>query len=364
MAKALVYSDLHVHSHKGRTDRLHDCLEVLRWTFEEAEKNECKHILFLGDLFHERSKIDVLNYLRTFEVFMEYMLNKPLYDIYLLIGNHDMYHYERWDVNAVKPLSAIPGVNIVDAPQTLWLSGTPVDFLPHTENPVRELEALKKNRVKGEKNAIPLRLLLGHMAVHGAELNILYGTKADVIVEYDNRMVVVEPSIFDPWDMTLLGHYHGAQKLSEKAEYIGSPLQLSFGEAFQTKHIMVLDLETLEKKYIDNDFSPIHLIVTPQDIEHQNYDLKNNFVRVVANGPSTTQILKLRKEIGEQGCASLDFTVKERQKEEDQTVIEDAKAILLKEDEMLETYISEVNKDLDPKLLFLKGQEVCNETVF
>lgn len=364
MSKAIIFSDLHLHSHKGRTDRLHDCLEVLHWVFREAEKNECEHILFLGDLFHERSKIDVLNYLRTFEVFMEYMLDSPTYDCHFLIGNHDMYHRERWDVNSVKPLSAIPGVTIVDHPTTLWLGGVPVDFMPHTENPVKELEELKKNRTGGDKKAIPLRLLLGHMAVHGAELNTLYGIKSDVIVEYDNDMVSVDPSIFDEWDMTLLGHYHGAQELSDKAEYLGSPLQLSFGEAFQTKHIMVLDLDTLEKEYIENDFSPVHLIITPEDIEHENYDLENNFVRMVTKDISSTEIIDLKKEITKQGCASLDFSQKEKKKEDEEIVIENAKSILINEEEMLKTHIDDTNTDgLDDGLLLKFGKEICSETV-
>src|SRR5690606_11013821 len=121
-------------------------------------------------------------------------------------------------------------------------------------------------------------------------LNTLYGTKSDVIVEYDNDMMPVDSSIFDGWDMTLLGHYHGAQELNDGVEYVGSPLQLSFGEAFQTKHIIVLDLETLEKEYIENTFSPVHLIVTPEDIEHENYELKDNFVRLVTQDVSNIEI--------------------------------------------------------------------------
>ena len=129
MSKALVFSDLHLHDHKDRVERLPACLEVLEWVFETAAEQDCKYIFFLGDLFHERSKIDVLNYLKTFEVFMKHMLHDGSdREMFLLVGNHDMYHKERWDINSVKPLSAIPRVSIIDTPTSLVLGGRKIDY--------------------------------------------------------------------------------------------------------------------------------------------------------------------------------------------------------------------------------------------
>ena len=48
-------------------------------------------------------------------------------------------------------------------------------------------------------------------------------------------------------------------------EYIGSPLQLSFGEAFQEKHLIIFDQDKKECEYILNDFSPKHLIIKSED---------------------------------------------------------------------------------------------------
>lgn len=334
MPKALLFTDLHIHSHKDSVDRLQDCLKILNWVFEQATENKVDHVLFLGDLFHDRSKIDVLVYLRTFEAFMQNMIsNKPAFDMWLLIGNHDMYHKEKWDVNSVKPLTAIPNVHIVAEPSTINIGGLDIDFCPHTENPIRELEKLKKGRSKES-----LRLLLGHMAVHGAKLNKLYGTKSDVLVEYDNDMVAVGVECFTGWEQVFLGHYHGAQELNEHVEYIGSPLQLTFGEAFEDKHIVILDLETLEKKYINNTFSPKHYILPPSEI--QSYDLKDNFVRIVMDGMSAKELVDLRKEIVDKHhVASLDFKQKERKVEEEQAMIEDAKSIMDNEEEMVESYM-------------------------
>src|SRR6185369_12267385 len=164
-------------------------------------------------------------------------------------------------------------------------------------------------------------ILLGHMAVHGAALNTYFGTRSDVIVEYDNDMLPVDVTVFDDWKMTLLGPYHGAQNLNDKVEYVGSPLQLSFGEAFQQKHILILDLETLEKEYVINDFSPKHLIVSQQDVEHENYDLNGNFVRIVVADMGNKDLIDLKRKITKENkVLSLDLKQKDRKLgEEDAT---------------------------------------------
>lgn len=334
MAKALIFSDIHVHDHKERVDRLHDCIKVLDWVFLQAAEHDCEYIFFLGDLFHERAKIDVLNYLRTFEVFMKHMLEgNHNRQVYLLVGNHDMYHKERWDVNSIKPLTAIPGVDIVQAPLTLHVAGRKISWLPHTENPIKELEALKTDNAD---------LLLAHIAVHGACTNTFYGIKADVIVEYDNDMIPINADMFQDWPMVILGHYHGAQRLRDNVEYIGSPLQLSYGEAFQQKHVMILDLDTMKRTYVVNDFSPQHLIVTPQDIEAENYNLNGNFVRIAIDDMGRKDLLDLQRKIAaESKPLSIDLKKDDQKKDEDATVIQGVREVLNSIQEQLEVWVRE-----------------------
>lgn len=359
MAKALVFSDLHLHSHKGRVDRLQDCLNALEWVFKTAISEKCDHIFFLGDLFHERFKIDAKNYLLTFEMFMKYMMDQSSnHDMYLLVGNHDMYHRtDRWDINSVKPLSAIPRVTIIQGPSSLEIGGRKIDWLPHTENPIKALDEFKENGV-GD-------ILFAHISVHGAKLNTLYGVRSDVFTEYDNEMVPVDVSLFNDWQMTMLGLYHGEQKLSDKVEYVGSPLHLSYGEAFQQKHIIVLDLETLEKKYIVNDFSPKHYIISERDALNDAYDLKSSFARITIDNIGKKELLDLQAKILATSPLSLDFKQADKKPEEhDATVIEDAKSILTDTKQMLEKYMKDrgVPEGLDEKKLLTAGEK-CLEKI-
>jgi len=351
MSKALLFSDLHLHSHKKSADRLQDCLNVLHWVFETAKSKKVNHLFFLGDLFHERQKIDVLNYLRNFEVFVKHMSNAP-FDMWLLIGNHDMYHKERWDINSIKPLTAIPRVHIIEEPKVVEIDGVLIDFLPHTEDPLKEIKKLKENRDK-------FQLLFGHIAVQGAQLNPIYGTNSDVIVEHDGEMKLVDPKAFAAWKQVFLGHYHCAQEIGN-VEYIGSPLELSFGEAFQDKHLILFDLHSFDKQYIDNDFSPKHYILPPSQIK--NYDLENNFIRIVVDDIGATDLIEIRKDLlRKHNVASLDIKQKEKKTDNDEELIDDAKAILYNEDEMLEKYVEEtgVPDGLEKNTLLEWGKKIC-----
>ena len=351
--KALIYADLHSHTHKGLQERLQHCVDVQDWVFRVAEEKQVDYIWFLGDLFHETEKIDVLNYLRTYECFMKHMIDDAHdRDVFLLVGNHDMYLRVRWDINSVKPFSAIPRVQIVDKPISMKMGGRQIDWMPHTENPIKEIDSLKSLNGQGD-------ILLGHMAIHGALLNTYHGTKSDTLVEYDNGMVPVDVKIFDGYKKVFLGHYHGAQHLNDHVEYVGSPLQLTFGEAFQQKHVIILNLETLEKEYVVNDFSPQHLIISPDDVRHDNYDLTGKFVRLVQSSLGRQEISDLKMDIlKKHQVLSLDVKEKEKNTAEDQTIIADARSILTDPNRMVDTWVKMkgVPDGLDEKRLIEKGQ--------
>ncbi len=333
MTKILVFSDIHIHPHKKSSERLEDCLKVLDWVFATAIANKVENIVFAGDLFHDRQKIDVLTYQKTFEIFNKYLKGNSL-KIFLLLGNHDLWHYQRWDVSSVFPLAAVDNVQVIDRPSTIKILDKDVSFLPYTHNPMEDLKKISNK----SKN----RILFGHVAIDGATLNTMHATQSEVGIEHDGEMVKVNAEIFQGWDQVFLGHYHAEQKLDYNVEYIGSPLQLSFGEAFQHKHIIIFDLETNDKQYIRNTFSPTHLIIKETDVD--KYDLNNNFIRVVSEDTASPDVVKLRhKLVNDNKLGSLEIKQAKREVK-DQLDIKDAKLIFLKEEEMIEKFIEEMEK--------------------
>ncbi|NDB86214.1 MAG: hypothetical protein EB127_26485, partial [Alphaproteobacteria bacterium] len=167
----------------------------------------------------------------------------------MLLGNHDIWFNDSTSVSSVLPLSSIPGLRVVKDPERIKIEGNNWDFLPFTHNPIESLKELSGKEGTHE-------YALGHLAVDGA---ILHGNQySDVTVEHDGEMVKVSPSIFSSYKRTFLGHYHAEQKVNKSVEYVGSPLELSFGEAFQEKHIIIFDGEENSVEYIKNEFSPKH----------------------------------------------------------------------------------------------------------
>jgi DNA repair exonuclease SbcCD nuclease subunit len=348
MPEILLFSDIHLYQHKKSIDRLYDCLKVLEWVFDTAIENKIKNVLFLGDLFHDRQKIDIFTYQKVYEILEKYLHVDASFRLYLLLGNHDLWHNTKWDVSSVIPLRNIQGIEVIAQPTTLNIGGTDISFLPYTHDPISDLNQIVNNSKR--------RILCGHIALDGAFLNNS-GSISEASIEHDGEMIKVTPDVFKDWDDVFLGHYHLAQRVSHNVEYIGSPLELNFGEANQNKHVIIYNTDTGERKYIKNTFSPIHLIVKEKDID--KYNLAGNFVRVLVEDIASSGVTELVVRFAEEKVGSLEIKQVEK-KEKEIAKIEDAKAILLDVDQMLDKYISQANlNDLNKDKLLEVGKRIC-----
>jgi hypothetical protein len=134
-------------------------------------------------------------------------------------------------------------------------------------------------------------------------------------------------------------------------------LQLSFGEAFQHKHIVVFDTETSEKEYVRNTFSPQHFIVPANEV--YKYSLKNNFIRVMVDDLSAAEVVEMRRNLIEKDVG----TVEMKQKPvilQEANKIEMSKTLLLKTNEMLNKYLESIDLDgLEKKKLLELGKSIC-----
>ncbi len=281
MPKVLLVGDTHVYRHKQITSRQEDCLKCLTWAVDTARKNKIKNVIHLGDVFHDKIRIHTLLYQQVFQILQDAQDLK----FTLLLGNHDMWFMDRRDVSSIMPFGALPNVEVVSSPKTMSYDGYMVDFVPYSIDPVSKIAQFKNKS----------RVMMGHLAVDNALLNIVKKTRSEVEIESDADMIAVTTNFFKGWERVFLGHYHGAQVIDGFVEYVGSNLQLTWNEVNQEKHLVVLDLETLDRQYVINDFSPRHLIVSPQ--EALDSDLSKNFVRVEVESIDKSDIISLKAEI-------------------------------------------------------------------
>lgn len=351
MTKILLFSDIHVHPHKKKTERLRDCLKCLDWCYQQAVEHEVDAVLFGGDLLHERQKIDSYTFTEVFKVLEKYQDQK--FKSYLLLGNHDMWFASNWSVNSIYPFGALRNFETVTETKEIKIKDSVWHFIPYTHNPIEELDKLSQENI-GDK------YLLGHIAVDGSKLNSA-GSIADVAIEHDGDMTKIDKSLFLKYKHAFFGHYHSAQKLAKNVEYIGSPLQLSFGEAHSDKHIVILDTETNQMKYVVNKFSPRHYYIKQSELA--NYDketLEKSFVCILAEETIDNSVKKeLEKKIQDLNLASVQ--IRQSSKKMDEHVINDAKMILEDESKIVERYVDQVNPtNLEKNKLVETGMYIVN----
>lgn len=263
---------MHLATHKNSQQRLDDGIKVLDWANETAIKYGCKTAVCIGDLFQDRQKIQVFTYQKVFEAFQRYE-NKVNWK--LLLGNHDLWFADKWDISSVFPFQAMSNVEVISKPCSTEIDGVTFDWLPFVKNPVKAI-----NEYFSDKKLRKNRVLCAHIAVDGAKQGNFNHT-ADVSVEFEGDMVKVAPEAFDGWRHVLMGHYHMAQFLDERMQYVGSPYQINFSETNHTPHLLVLDTDYMTIEYIENKFSPRHLIVNESEID--TVDMVNNFVQIVGD---------------------------------------------------------------------------------
>jgi len=348
MSNILLFSDLHIHPHKKSLDRLEDCLKVIPWVFKVSKENNVENIIFGGDFFHDRQKIDIYTYQRSFDVLRQSIKDTGI-KMWLLLGNHDLWFFENSDISSVYPFGEIEGVNIVSKPSRLQIEGLNWDFLPFTKDPVNSLNVL--NEFPGEKQC-----LIGHIALNQAKMHKgVYSS--DILVEHEGEMINVDSDLFMEYEQVFLGHFHSEQKVNAKVEYIGSPLQLSFGEAFEDKHVIILDPKTRKKKYIKNDFSPQHLIVTQNELK--NHKLDGNFIQLLVEDMSNVDIISLKKNLLSENSMA-DFKIKQnKQKINQDESVGDIKDVVYNEQEMIDKYVAQTKTELDKDLLVKIGKKIC-----
>jgi hypothetical protein len=115
----------------------------------------------------------------------------------------------------------------------------------------------------------------------------------------------------------------------------------------------------MQKTYVVNDFSPKHLIITPQDVENENYNLNGHFVRVAVEDLGRKDLLDLQRKIStESRPLSVDLKKDDRKTAvEDTTAVEGVRAVLDNIRDQLEVWMREkgVPEGLDADRLLATG---------
>lgn len=341
--KLLFLSDLHSANHQnfstilqnGRNSRLQDALNVIDQALTICLDRNVDAVFFLGDVFHTRARVDTDVYSATWSAFSRFKANGR--KLVMLVGNHDQ-HSKVGDVHALEAFKEI--ANVIDYPQRVFNSPgydfnwAAAPFTSNTEQLITWIKSLPEHDV-----------FLFHQ-----------GLKEGAVGAFD-VYVRAELSLNDlPTDRTkycLAGHYHKPQWIRERSEthagvgYIGSPLQIDFGERTEDKSFLLLDTKTWQTERIPTS-APRFVQLDANDFNDSYGDRSSrDFVRVSGTEQSVRDIQHRYPKV------AIEII-----QEEKTTVARIDEEIVGNDNKMLAAYVQQRNKELDSERLVKLGTQL------
>ena len=201
-------------------ERLNSLKNVLYQIADYCIENDIYTIVIGGDILHGKSIIHALAQSIMLEYFRDYT---DKLEFIIIDGNHDMSGKGKDAISALKSLDNEPNVIRYEEPTMV----DDVYFVPWSFDMV---ESIKNNSAK---------FLISHFGLNEGILNSGTSITADIGI----------PQLREKYKYVLLGHYHQPQRLRDNEidiYYVGSPIQIDWGEKNEEKRFLVVDTETEE----------------------------------------------------------------------------------------------------------------------
>ena len=222
-------------------------------------------LIHLGDWYDSRQSVN-LKVLNLGVEVAEALSDIFTDGVYVIIGNHDIWGKTSNDINSLKSLKWIPGIEIFQEPETLILGDKKFLLMPWRKDHSAEEQLLDFSE--------PHDYLCCHADIRGLKFN---------------RFVTVEEGAdfkkFSKFGTVYSGHIHYSQELNN-IKMLGSPYELTRSDMGNPKSVTLLDLQTGQEKKFINDFSPKFKRfyfdqILEMSIEDLETEFRNNFVDIM-----------------------------------------------------------------------------------
>lgn len=254
----LVFSDFHAHNFAEGASRVEH--EVLPGLFNSrliaagkaidqicdyAKDNGIELVLFAGDMFHSRSKldVDVVNVLH-------YHLRKlsECTTVYAIAGNHD-YADKFGNIHSLSPLA--DSIRILEGNGCVGLTEVGSQYTQILISGVPYTDSLEEAKIRLQRSAdfgilgdeAAYKILLAHLGMQGAKVGSDY-----VLIEKTDIQVSDVP--YDSFDVCLFGHFHEHQQLFGNGWYVGATFQHNWGDANTKRGFLDITLDKGKKPVI------------------------------------------------------------------------------------------------------------------
>jgi DNA repair exonuclease SbcCD nuclease subunit len=315
MNRAILYSDLQLHPwkefstlHDGINDRLLDHINVLNQIYAYAVKNEIKTIIFGGDMFEARAKIDVIAAKLLAD--WKYKVSKAGIEQIDLIGNHDLYDKSSLH-NSIDLYSHFNGQTVIVKPGWYIFPKTDVGilFVPYMHR-LDDIKAALKAKPLPPTNPARSIAIIHYglydvpMETHAVIRDQGYDTEGQIrLSDLDELLPLVRFAFF--------GHFHITTAVTDKVHFIGTPLQHKWGE------------KSVQTRFLDIDFlaGTFKSVYTQAPRFHEWEDIsqvdtllvKNNFCKVWIDDLELRE--KTKQLLFDQGARGADVLLRKKKQE-------------------------------------------------
>ena len=188
-------------------------------------KNKITNIFILGDLFESRTTINTKIHNAVYDLFD---ITLKDFNIYLLIGNHDIYYNSTTEVHSLKFLYKFSNVNVIDKPQIINILNKNILMIPWL---------VDKTDIPKVLSEFPAEIIMGHFDIAGFNFNKLILSKDGV-----------DPSIFSSGIKKIFsGHFHtrSDREIGDcRFVYVGTPYQLTRADMDEERGFVIYNLRT------------------------------------------------------------------------------------------------------------------------
>ena len=288
MAGIWLFTDTHIGARSNSNEWM-DIISSAHFEFiiPTIEKNwkEGDLIIHCGDVFDNRQSINlkVLNIgIRVYERLAK------LGKIHIIAGNHDIYKKDSTTITSLDSLKWIPNVKIWKEPGCINVGLSKLLLMPWRATVKEEGETLKEYQKQYKPD---------YAFMHGT----FSGTQYNKYVKIDSKEGGSTSSTVG-YKRVFSGHIHWQQDV-KNINIIGSPFEITRGDADNKKGMYYLDLNTGEETFYENKISPKHikfrLIEFDKDIFKKIAEVApNNFIDIqIANSALAKSASKFNKEI-------------------------------------------------------------------
>jgi DNA repair exonuclease SbcCD nuclease subunit len=268
-SEVAIFSDLHLGLYADSEKWLKNALNWAEWTKGQLEERNIDTIFFLGDFFHNRTDVSVST-IHTGSQILEIFKN---FTIYVIVGNHDAWYKNRSDVHSLGMMRNWNNIELIDEPKMYDICGHTCNFVPW-----------------GHEVEDDSEFLFGHFEVTTFSMNgyttCTHGVAPTHLLSHSSNVYS--------------GHFHTKSIKKYKQgdiRYVGNTFPMDFSDEGDIKGVYILDLDTAEVEFIENDVSPRFkkFIINDADFKFDEEDVENNIIKLIFDsGLSEKEVLAIK----------------------------------------------------------------------